>query len=537
MASCVSAPKVQTEVHLGATHLSDRTERRLVADLLRAEAAWEAMENPKAGRQSRALAEDAYNAAVSDWLDDWNDHMRPKRWKDGVVLEHQGHAYRIAIQPAPGNPKEVSPHMIDELRLASDVRIKSDVPVASEDGVGVPFVGRVLRSETLAAQYPMVPLNGGHLTLTAVLEFGPRPGDPNQPRDVALHFYNRLQKEEAAVGGRNQPLAANYTAPKELALNDGFLESFSLVGLLFPEDTIKDSRLYRMEIQDPNRIPVVFVHGLMSDPHIWLNAINAIYSDEVLRENYQPWYFLYPTGLPIPSTSAKLRESLDEAVEALDPEGDDPGMEHMVLIGHSMGGVLSRMQVVDSGDSFWNCMFSKPPEALNVSGTTLDRIRPGFFFEHRPFVKRAVFIATPHRGSPVAEKNIVKWATNLIRLPIDTLLVTKEALSGNLDALSPKIRDWGLYAFNSIGNLSDKHPFFDGLQEPEILVPHHSIIGNAKGDTLLESSDRVVPYVSSHVPSADSELVVPYWHGMVEKPEVTAEVTRILHEHLDSIGR
>ena len=146
-------------------------------------------------------------------------------------------------------------------------------------------------------------------------------------------------------------------------------------------------------------------------------------------------------------------------------------------------------------------------------------------------------MATPHKGSPVAGKNVVRWLTNLIRLPVDSLFLTKEILVGNTDALSPRIRDWGLYAFNSVGNLSDKHPFFDGLQEPPILVPHHSIIGNYNGSPLLESSDRVVPYTSSHLDTAESELIVPYWHGFVEKPEPVAEVARILHVHLKKIGR
>lgn len=537
LAACMAPPKAPTEADLGKSHLSRRTESRLVADLLRAETAWDAMNNRSLSARSRAQARAAYNIAVADWLDDWNDRMRPKRWKDGAVLDHDGTSFRIGIQPAPGHEKEVSPNMIDELILASEVKVRKESPASIEDGIGVPVVGRVLRSPDLAEKYPLMPLNGGHLTLTAVIDFGPRPAATGQPRDATLHFYNRLQKDETRVGRSSETLAANYTAAKECAFNDGFLEGFSFVGLLFPGRTADESHLYRMEIQDPNRIPVIFVHGLMSDPHIWLNAINVIYSDPKLRENYQPWYFLYPTGLPITRTSARLRDSLDEAIRLLDPEGDDPGMKDMILVGHSMGGVLSRMQAIDSGDSIWNAIFSKPPEDLQVSDATLERLRREMFFQHRPFVKRAVFVATPHRGSPVANKNIVKWATNLIRLPFDTLLVTKEIFSGNTDALSPRIRDWGIYAFNSVGNLSDKHPFFDGLQEPEILVPHHSIIGNANGKPLLQSSDRVVPYTSSHVATAESELIVPYWHGMAEKPEVTAEIARILHEHLKSVGR
>ncbi len=348
LAACMSAPKAPTEADLGRSHLSRRTESRLVAHLLRAEVAWDAMNNRNLVPSSRKQAMLAYNTAVADWLDDWNNRIRPKRWNDGAVLDHGGTAYRIGIQPAPGHAKEVSPNMLDELTLAADVKTRNESPATVSEGVGVPVVGRVLRSPELAEKYPLMPLNGGHLTLTAMLDFGPRPTDPSEPRDAALHFYNRLQKEETNIGPSSQKLAAHFTAAKECALNDGFYEGFSFVGLLFPQRTADESHLYRMEIQDPNRIPVIFIHGLMSDPHIWLNAINTIYRDPVLRKNYQPWYFLYPTGLPITRTSARLRDSLNEAILRLDPEGDDPGMKDMVLVGHSMGGVLSRMQAIDS---------------------------------------------------------------------------------------------------------------------------------------------------------------------------------------------
>lgn len=537
LSGCMSAPKAKTETDLGRSRLSKRTERSLTADLQQAEAAWDTLNASGTSSWTRQQAETAYNSALARCIDNWDGKMSPKRWKDGTILNDDLTAYRIGIQPAPGNPKEVSPNMIDELTLASRVKFRKESPAAVEEGIGVPVVGRVLRSEKLAAEYPLMPLNGGHLTLTAMLEFGPKPTEPGQPRDAHLHFYNRLQKDEAQVGKREQPLAANYTAAKELALNDRFLKKFSFVGLIFPERTIDQSHLYRMEIQDPNRIPVIFVHGLMSDPHIWLNTINAIYSDPKLRENYQPWYFLYPTGLPIPATSERLRDSLKQAISVIDPEGDDPGMKHLVLVGHSMGGVLSRMQVIEPKDALWNAIFAKPPEDLNVSSGTLDRLQSQLIFQPQPAVERVVFMATPHKGSPVAGKNVVRWLTNLIRLPVDSLFLTKEILVGNTDALSPRIRDWGLYAFNSVGNLSDKHPFFDGLQEPPILVPHHSIIGNYNGSPLLESSDRVVPYTSSHLDTAESELIVPYWHGFVEKPEPVAEVARILHVHLKKIGR
>jgi pimeloyl-ACP methyl ester carboxylesterase len=333
-----------------------------------------------------------------------------------------------------------------------------------------------------------------------------------------------------------QPLAADFTAARQLALDRGFLKGFSLTGLLYPEKVLEESRLYQLEPYDPNRIPVVFVHGLMSDPHIWFNCVNAIYADPQLRARYQPWYFLYPTGMAVPSTAARLRESLNDMRNRLDPDHNDPGMNRMVLVGHSMGGLLGRLQTTDSGDAFWNAYFQKQPEELLLSEDSRTRLVSRLKFERQPYVSRLIFIAVPHRGSELADKGLVMRLAKLIRLPIDTLLLATELMSGNVNALNPQIRDWGAYAFLSLGTLSPRHPYLTAMNSKPVAVPHHSIIGKVGDGPLKDSSDRVVPYSSSHLPTG-SEKIVSWWHGCVEHPEVVAEVTRRLHEHLASSGR
>jgi hypothetical protein len=66
--------------------------------------------------------------------------------------------------------------------------------------------------------------------------------------------------------------------------------------------------------------------------------------------------------------------------------------------------------------------------------------------------------------------------------------------------------------------------------------PCHSIIGDrGRGDT-PNSSDGVVPYWSSHLAGAQSELIVPGPHGSLALPQTIADLKRILRLHLATLG-
>ena len=534
LAGCVRAPKAPT-VREPFWSWNRFTERRMAGHLADAAKAWDVWMNNNKSDAERDRAEAEYEHALKSVLKEWNARQLPRTWETGSVFASGHGRYQIDLQPPPGNPQEISPLILDRLRIAEEVHVDRHLKV-TESGLGVPLVGEVSYSEKLARKYPLMPLNGGHLTLTALLEFQPKPKEPGQPRLAKLRLYNPLWQSTAQVERKKVALSANYSAAKKLALDDGFLHDFSLIGALFPEKTVADCKLYQLEIHDPKRIPVIFVHGLMSDPHIWYECINGIYADPVLRANYQPWYFLYPTGMGVPTTANRLRQSLQESRAKLDPENDDPAMNEMVLVGHSMGGLLSRMQVADTGNKLWHSYFKRSPEQLRISDGTRERLKKTLIFEKQPYVKRLIFIAVPQRGSEMADFGLVHRIATLIRLPIDSVLLATEILSGNSDALNQQVRDWGMFAVMSIGTLSPKHPFLHALDELPIPVPHHSIIGRVGDKPLEESSDRVVPYKSAHLKTG-TEKVVPYWHCCTEEPEVIQEVKQRLHEHLRKLGR
>jgi pimeloyl-ACP methyl ester carboxylesterase len=532
-------------------------QQRVAKDLSAAAAAWDTLKSSTPGSSEYRAADDVYNRAVAGVVRSWGSRELPCKWKNGRVFEMKvkGASRVKGETPRTRNPQgtekyvmeflpaeasrssEISPLSLDRVLVAERIRIQRGSKAAVAEGLGVPVVGQIMRSETLAKKQPLLPLNGANLTLTAVIEFDTLPASSRsgEPRRARLRLLNPLVSTQTMVGTRKAPLAANYTAAKERALNDGFLQRFSFLGLFFPDKTLDKSGLFLLDPYDPKRIPVVFVHGLVSDPHIWYNAINAISSDPELRARYQPWYFLYPTGISVPSSAKRLRDSLITAREVLDPEHDDPGMNRMVLVGHSMGGLLSRMQTIDSKDAFWRAYFTARPEALQLSAAARERLVAPLQFERQSYVRRLIFVAVPHRGSSAADVSFIYHLSSLIRLPLDSVRLTKEVLTGNSKFLEPQIRKWGLYSFLSVGTLSPRHPFLQALNAQPIPVPHHSIVGRIGFKPLEDSSDGAVPYKSSHL-ATGSERVVRHWHSCAQKPDVVAEVVLRLKQHLRENG-
>jgi hypothetical protein len=513
--------------------LPQSTRRLLAADLNKMVGSWEGMSRGKA--RSRREAEERYESALAGFLKTWTRVQSPCHWRTGQVFHHAGTGarYVVDLEPSETFPNDVSPLVYDDLILLRASVLDSSAAGAIRTGLGVPLVGRVERTDEVKERLPFLPPKGGNFTLTALLHV--HEPDADGIRHCKLRLIDTLNTDTVRSPNGERQLAADFTAPKNLALSRKVFGSISLKGLLYPEKAVGDCQLYRIDEYDPERIPVVFVHGLMSDPHIWLNVVSAMCADPVLRKRYQPWYFLYPTAMGVPQAAAMLRQSLEAARNHFDPDHKDPGMRRMVLVGHSMGGLLSRMQVTDSGSKLWDGIFSKPPAEMNVSEKVLTSMTEALFVKPLPYVERVIFIATPHRGSKIASLNIVRRLTSLIRIPLDSLTMVNEILYGNMDALSPQITKWGMFSFISIGMLSEKHPLLKGLNETTPAVDHHSIIGDrGRRVPREESSDGVVPYWSSHLSTAESEKMVPHGHGCVEEADVVREVLHLLHEHLEA---
>ncbi len=443
---------------------------------------------------------------------------------------------RVA-EPVEGGAALWDPARFDDLLFADDYVVRGMEHPHRLAGLGVPMIA-VRRFEADKRRHGqgqerfLMPREV--YPVTAVLRAVP-PGGANAagPLEWVLELRDPLAGPHVALAGRDRPLAADLTTPLAYHFARTPLPVLQEVGLLEPGWLDDLQGLYMLHPYRPGKIPIVFVHGLRSTPLAWLKVINEIWGDPVLRERYQVWLYVYPTGKPLPSTAATLRDDLGESRHVIDPGHADPALDRMVLVGHSMGGLISKMMIQESGDALWRLFSNRPFEELRIPPDRRAALRRSLFFGAVPSVARIVFIATPHRGSELGDELIGRITDRLIRLP-RTLRSTYRALlaANGPEAFTPLMRR-GMPT--SIDELGLDNPFLTTLARlpRRTDVPVHSIIGRQDPDTpLLESSDGVVPYVSAHIDWAESECVVTGGHMCQDLPETIREIRRILHLHL-----
>lgn len=499
-----------------------------------------ALEDAALAADRGQLQQERYNEAVARFVLALQRRAAPTDWKEPLRVVSPGRDWLVSFEQSeafkPGD-LEWAPAWFERAIPASECRRAANGGnVVAASGLGAPFVLANEDMDQLVQERRFRPRTGLYVPATAVIEFG-RAESADEPLPVRLRLYNTFDHRRARFGGRETPLAYDVSAGLMMSLDNRYVVKNAISGLLRPDKRAEDAGLFGFAAYDPRKIPVVFVHGLKSDPHIWRNVINEIFFDPELSARYQPLCFLYPSGLSVPASSARLRLSLNAYRDQWDPEHDDPGMNRMILVGHSMGGILSRLQVIDSGEDLRRAFFTRPVEEVSwLTDSQAERVKMALVFNRQPYVKRVVFITVPHRGSKVADLGIVRFAIRLIRLPGEALMLAKQALTTDTSVLNPALLGYNLLGLRSVDMLSPGHPYFEALEKRPILVPYHSIIGDrGRGDT-PDSSDGVVPYWSSHLDGAESELIVPYGHGCVEKPETVQEMLRILRLHA-GIGR
>jgi triacylglycerol esterase/lipase EstA (alpha/beta hydrolase family) len=276
---------------------------------------------------------------------------------------------------------------------------------------------------------------------------------------------------------------------------------------------------------------VVFVHGTASSPARWAEMTNELMNDPVLGQRYQFWFFLYNTGNPVAYSAMGLREALQHIVADVDPKGKDPALRQMVVIGHSQGGLLTRLMATGSGTRFWDNVSEQPFDQVEMPAETRQLLREGMFFDPVPAVRRVIFIATPHRGSFRATNFVVNLIQRLVRLP-GTLVTQLQGLLA--EPAFAELRGRGLPT--SVENMSPGNPFLVAYNEISIdsRVTAHSIIAVRGDGPILGKTDGVVAYESAHLEGVASEKVVRSGHSTQGHPETIEEVRRILREHVGS---
>jgi pimeloyl-ACP methyl ester carboxylesterase len=485
---------------------------------------------------------DYYNFAVQQALtglfDQYNGRPPQQRTENGDFLLHSG-TWDIS-----GN--------LDAVRLAGKRELpKALIPAASlsfhglrnqyrRDGLGAELVAvtakRVVNKNSAEQAWSETPFPA----ITVVASFpGKTLQEVLQTRKVHVVGYDPYRQDSVRLAERKIPLAASFTSGYGLWLARSGFASQSLLTLLGKGEVLERPHVYLMQPYDPNRRIIIMLHGLASSPEAWINVANEVLGDEALRQNYQIWQVYYPTNLPLAFNNRAIHSAIEQTLKHFDPQGTSQASRDMVLVGHSMGGVLARLMLSSSGDSLWNAFLQKYPLKGSRLVRAKDKLDPYLAFEPLPEVTRAIFVASPHRGTPFAENTLARWASSLVKLPVSVLgrltdIAQLLVVPGTVDA-APLVRP-----LNSIDNLSSHDPFVRLTADLPISpsVRFHSILGNHTPTlSLVESSDSIVPYQSAHLEGAESELVVSAGHSVQETPQAIVEIRRILHLHLQQAER
>ena len=306
--------------------------------------------------------------------------------------------------------------------------------------------------------------------------------------------------------------------------------------------TLKTSETAKLSALEPQRgrIPLVFVHGTNSSPGRWADTVNDLLNDPAIHSRYAFWFFQYTSSNPIAYSAMGLRQELTGAMTLLDASAVDHCVHSMVVMGHSQGGLLTKMTAIDSGDRLWRQISSKPFDEARMPENTRRVVQDALFVKPLPFVKRVIFVATPHRGSFLAGPQIVRrLIERLVTLPVDVLRVSAD-LAGVAVGYESQTAALSMARVpTSIDNMSPGNPFIEALSEipvaPGIAV--NSIIPVKEGyDPYQEGNDGVVRYTSAHIEPVESELVVRSLHSTQSNPHTIEEIRRILHKHADEMG-
>jgi triacylglycerol esterase/lipase EstA (alpha/beta hydrolase family) len=457
-------------------------------------------------------ARDTYNSACGELTILLRSGEGGRLWNNNSLTVSNNQTYHLRLQSAA--PDVWAPDYFTSFELPGTIKEKLIRKENIQQGVGGALVG--VRSVTPRENF--APFRGITAPVTATLDF--------KGNEATLALRRPAKQQTAIVEGKIRPLAADYSAAISYYQPPGNLLLLGLMAGFRSSRYLDKTGLYFLQPYDPDRIPLVLVHGLFSSPFNWMQTINGLQADPEIRKHYQFWVFGYPTGNPVLYSALRLREELAKVDKAY------PNHRPYVVVGHSMGGMLTRMQVVTVTRAMWEKALGETAKSIFRENSSDSLIVRATTFQANPRIKRVVFICTPHRGSEMASSGLGRFGTSLIALPLNIASAMKDTLTS---AELVKLTGSAKRLPNSITGLKPSNPALPVVNSAPITVPYHSIIGNrGKPGLLAESTDGVVPYWSSHLEGAQSEVIVPGPHGACELPQTIAELDRILRLHLKS---
>jgi pimeloyl-ACP methyl ester carboxylesterase len=434
--------------------------------------------------------------------------------------------FKVVLRESPWNPDD-----IHQIILASAFEVTGLPAINYQYGLGVPLIA-VQRSDKSAEGaerfYPSemaFPLTAFVTPPSKLRE--PARGDEN--RELTVELLDPLKTR--TVGTLKMPIESDLTTPLAYMWSRSDLNRSRWTGLLRPGKAER-AGLMLIRPYEPGKIPVVMVHGLASSPLAWVAMVNDLLLDPRIQEHFQFMLYMYPTGIPFPIAAAGLRETLQQAGDtlALKDGQPEPAYSKMVLLGHSMGGLLSHTTAVSSEQKFWELNTYVPFPQIKGPPEVLEELQRYMFFDAQPYVSRVVFLAVPHRGSELSRAFVGRVSSNLIAADDHVSRLLNQLVRDNPEAFPKRFRK----VPTSIETLDTESPYLKALltMKPNPNVIFHSIIGSERPEGKENTTDGVVPYRSSHIDGVKSELIVQSNHGVQANPFAIMEVHRILLEHI-----
>ncbi len=489
--------------------------------------------------QFRSIS-DIYNHSLEEVI---RSLIKQKKLNVGEVVELKAldRQIRFSIE-SPGKWQEED---TDRFEISGDFETEGVNNFYHTYGLGVPLIA-VRKKEPSKSDNEKYYPPGLTMAFTAFLQIddsAPVDGTEETPHDTnaKLSLLNPLEQIYAQVNERWIPLESDITTPMAYFLDDPLLNTnvFATFALLNADFARQYQGIYMLEPYDPKKIPVVMIHGLWSSPVTWLQMFNDLRADPEIHQHYQFWFCLYPSGQPFWESARQVRDDLDRVRNDLWKTGEsEQGIDEMVLVGHSMGGLISRLLTMESGDEFWNIISDKSFSELKGDEEVLQRLRDTYFFQPVRSVTRVITIGTPHHGSTFANETTRWLSQKVITLPQTVKNDYMKLAKNNKDNFK---NTKPLTINTSIDSLSPDSPFVRAMLEtaPSESVKYHNIIGNVQANSLYsrlfseKQTDGVVSVESAMIPGTASNIEVNAEHSMVHQhPRTILDVKRILFDHL-----
>ncbi len=396
-------------------------------------------------------------------------------------------------------------------------------------GFGVPIVAFALpcTDRPICRLYPP---EGVFRPETMWLE-APSGGDAHDNVPI-LVLQNPVLQPDHVTGNNSYALAEDMSAPFAQLLERTALKRLAWWGMIGGAEVGKRSGLFLLDDYDPNKTPIIMIHGVAGSPLIWARLSNAIMGDPELHRRYQIWHIVYQSNAPLLVERYRVQHYIDNAWSVVDPDGHAPARQGVVLIGHSMGGVIARLLCAQSTPEVWNAAFSAPFESLHANARDLATLKNVFQFKPYPGVDEIIFMAAPQRGSPSAEGLLGRLVGLLAWRHIEEMTGLMRIVADNPKAIQPALE--AIFRTGHITSITSLRPEEPVTLADEKLMPapgirYDTIAGVLPG--VKPPGDGYVPLSSALFPGSTTTLIVRSDHKVPDRPEAIEHVLKILREH------